>query len=91
MGIRPHHITVSSPEQGDFVAYLDLVEALGSESYLYCTSIPKDDQNGSSKGVRLVVKVSGACPYELGTKIGLTFDPQAVHFFEHNEEGRRIG
>ena len=90
VGIRPHHITVSTPEQGDFVAYLDLVEALGSESYLYCTSIPTD-QDDHQQGVRLVVKVSGACPYELGTKIGLTFDPQAIHFFEHNEEGRRIG
>ena len=88
VGVRPHHIHVVEPHKGEFQARLDLIEALGSESYLYCTAL--DPDHPDQEGLRLIVRISGKSTYQLGDQVGLILNPENLHFFESDEEGRRI-
>lgn len=59
---------------------VDLIEELGSESYVYATS----------EGVRLVARLEGADIPARGDVVHLAFNPEAAHRF-HPESGERIG
>lgn len=58
---------------------VDLVEELGSESYLYAIS----------EGVRLVARLGSAEASRPGEQVRFAFDPSAAHRF-HLESGERL-
>ena len=59
---------------------VDLIEELGSESYVYATS----------EGVRLVARLEGTDIPTHGDTVRLAFNPETAHRF-HPETGERIG
>jgi len=59
---------------------VDLIEELGSESYVYATS----------EGVRLVARLEGTDIPAHGDTVRLAFNPETAHRF-HPETGERIG
>ena len=88
LGIRPEHLTFSSPD--GLPAVVDTVEHLGSESYLHVVAL---------SGCAMVVRVNGETAARSGDRIYLKFDPGRIHVFhrqrgDHQDgdrQGARIG
>ncbi|WP_040825082.1 ABC transporter ATP-binding protein [Nocardia jiangxiensis] len=90
LGIRPEHLELRRDGTG-FTATVELVEELGSESYVY-TRIPGDPVSGlEGTPVTFVARSPQRAPARLAESIALHItDPAAVHLF-HPETGDRIG
>ena len=73
IGIRPEHLTLATPSQGTLSAQVQIVEHLGSESYIYLQAI---------SGESLVVRVNGETAVIPDQKVHLHFDPTFLHFFD---------
>jgi multiple sugar transport system ATP-binding protein len=85
IGIRPEHLLLNGTDNG-IDAVVDLVEDLGSESYVY-THIGNGDQ-----ALSLVARSSGRASAQLGETISLQLaigSNRPVHFF-HPVTGERI-
>ncbi|MCW4353675.1 sn-glycerol-3-phosphate ABC transporter ATP-binding protein UgpC [Hoyosella sp. YIM 151337] len=80
VGIRPEHLELTT-ESGGIDAVVDLVEALGSESYVY-THIDGTDQ-------QLVARSLSRTPARLADSVTLRKGSGSVHLF-HPETGERI-
>ena len=72
LGIRPEHITLA-PE--GLPARVDVVEHLGSESYLYLTT---------DAGEALTVKAGADPQAESGDRVHAAWDERRVHLFDKN-------
>ena len=86
VGIRPEdcHLESEAAEGGSVVkAVVDVVEELGSESYLYAHLA--DDTDTS-----FVVRGPGRVRTRFGDPIAIRPDPEALHVF-HPESGERLG
>ncbi len=79
LGIRPEHLSVQ-PHGGSLQAELRLVEPLGKDTLLYF------DHGGEKP---LIVIVEGTETFRTGTRLGLTFNPNRLYFFDAN--GNRLG
>lgn len=79
-GIRPEHLSVTSPDQGHLQATVMTVEQLGGESYLYC------DLCG---GEKLTLHLTGQTDIRRQDVIGLTMAEHRVYLF-HPETGMAI-
>ncbi len=79
LGIRPEHIHVRPAGQGNLDAVVDVVEYLGSDTFLIVDF-------GTDR--KLTVRVAGSTALKPGETIGLEFPPEALHFFD--SEGRAI-
>ncbi len=77
LGVRPEDIRVTDP--GAVTADVLSVEYLGADSIVDC-------RLGSEK---IAVRIHGRLRYQPGNRIGLTWAPQAVHFFERSSGRRR--
>ncbi|HEY2224118.1 sn-glycerol-3-phosphate ABC transporter ATP-binding protein UgpC [Actinomycetospora sp.] len=76
VGVRPEDLSVDSEGSGAGVkAVVDVVEELGSESYLYAHMA--DDE-----ATTLVVRGPGRTSVRYGDTIALRVDPDAVHAFD---------
>lgn len=73
VGIRSEHIKTTRPEDADFIGRVNVVEHLGSETYLYASG---------SRGVTLLVRVEGDNPLEVGDAVYLNFDKTRFHLFD---------
>jgi ABC-type sugar transport system ATPase subunit len=73
-GIRPEHIGIVEGA-GDARLAVDLVEQLGSESFLY---------GGLADGTQLCVKSAHESPVRRGETVGLQFDRARLHFFSED-------
>ncbi|MFD0670697.1 ABC transporter ATP-binding protein [Cohnella sp. GCM10027633] len=85
MGIRPEHVVVefvpSDPEEGKFGARIDIVERMGSDSYLYL----------SLGDIRVIARVvESGTRYHATDKIDIGFQMEKAHFFDA-ETGRNLG
>ncbi len=73
IGVRPENLITAS--EGGLDARVNLVEELGSESYLYCTADGIDDQE-------VVVRTEGLSSSQRGQKVSLVPQPNTVHLFD---------
>ena len=73
IGVRPESWIVG--REGGLDATVEVVEELGSESYLYCTAHGMDHQE-------LVVRTEGLSSSQRGDRVSLVPKPEAVHLFD---------
>ncbi len=71
LGIRPEHITLAA--SGGVAAKVEVVEHLGSESFLYLTT---------EVGEPLTVKTGADTEAQSGDRVHAVFDPRHLHFFD---------
>ena len=72
LGIRPESFGLGSAGGLDVV--VDLVEELGSESFLYCST--------PAHGEQVVVRVDGLSPVRRTERVSLVPEPDRVHVFD---------
>ncbi|MGB2078938.1 MAG: sn-glycerol-3-phosphate import ATP-binding protein UgpC [Vibrio sp.] len=82
LGLRPEHLTVTQAMPW-FEVEVELIEALGADLLLYCQLL---DDNGQ----KLVVRVEGHSPIEIGDCLGLDIDPQHIHLFDAQTSQRLL-
>jgi len=80
VGQRPEDMRVVEPEAGDFPAEVFTAEQLG-DSTLVTVRFGAD---------LLAVKADRDCAARIGDKIGLKFDPRALHFFSATSGERLV-
>ncbi|PPD13635.1 MAG: sugar ABC transporter ATP-binding protein [Methylobacterium sp.] len=80
VGIRPEHLVPVDSETPDLWLTVDLIEKLGSESYIYGTL---------GDGTPLTLRAAPDDPAERHQRIGIRIDRQRVHVFD--EAGRALG
>jgi multiple sugar transport system ATP-binding protein len=73
VGIRPEHIALGAPGEGQVDGEVDLIEYLGADSFLVV------DAGALGK---ITVRLVGDSPHGVGEKLGLVFDPAHLHFFD---------
>ncbi|MCR4725886.1 MAG: sn-glycerol-3-phosphate ABC transporter ATP-binding protein UgpC [Clostridia bacterium] len=90
MGIRPEDIHFEE----DFVkanpktaldTNIGIIEALGSESIVYCELDP-DRDSISDSGTRMVLKVDPRITLQIDQPIRVALDPTRIHLFDHDTE-----
>ena len=72
-GIRPEHVHLAGPGEGDITATVDLTEQLGGETYVFCTPAGMP---------QLTVHQIGQVPVKRGETVSLTFDRSVMHLFD---------
>jgi multiple sugar transport system ATP-binding protein len=73
LGIRPESVRVSLQQiEGGISASIYVSEALGNETFLFLNV-------GSEK---IVARTDAAARVDIGTKVWISFDQQALHFFD---------
>ena len=79
LGIRPEHISVCAPGEGECAGEVDVVEYLGADTFLVvdCAGLGP-----------LTVRAPGDTPFAHGASVGLAFEADKRHFFDRS--GRRL-
>ncbi|MGB7996830.1 MAG: ATP-binding cassette domain-containing protein, partial [Photobacterium halotolerans] len=80
LGLRPEHLQISQDNPWLQVE-VELIESLGADLLLYCRTEGDNSQ-------KLVVRVEGHTPIQIGDKLGLDIKPEHVHLFDANTEKR---
>jgi multiple sugar transport system ATP-binding protein len=73
IGIRPEHLRVVTPDEGSLAAKVQVVEHLGSESYIYLEA---------RSGESLTLRVNGESTVQPDQEVHLGFDATFLHFFD---------
>ncbi|CUH69130.1 Maltose/maltodextrin import ATP-binding protein MalK [Thalassovita autumnalis] len=79
LGIRPEHITLGAEGSGQCDGTVDVIEYLGADSYLVI--------DGGPLG-QITVRESGDTALSEGERVGLSFDPERLSFFD--TDGLRV-
>lgn len=79
LGVRPEHVVLVSPQEGDVSGQVEVVERLGSDSFVYIQV---------SEIGRLLVRCSGNTRLMAGEAVGLRFDLDHAHLFD--SRGKRL-
>jgi multiple sugar transport system ATP-binding protein len=79
LGIRPEHITLGAPGDGQCDGTIDVVEYLGADSFLVVDCGPLG---------QITVRSTGETTVRSGDGVGLVFDEELLSFFDR--EGLRI-
>jgi len=79
LGVRPENIAVVPAGQGRVDAHVEVVERLGSDTFLHIST-------GSE--TLATARLPGSVALSAGDIVGLTFEPQAIHLFDRQD--RRI-
>ncbi|MBE9045403.1 ATP-binding cassette domain-containing protein [Pleurocapsales cyanobacterium LEGE 10410] len=82
LGIRPQHLSISTNSASSIQATVDLVEALGNETYIFA-HLTADPQT------RLTVSLPPEQSIAIGDRVWLTVDLDKIHLFTV-DEGRAI-
>ena len=91
LGIRPEDVHL----EADFVAAhpdtaiecnIGIIEALGSESIVYCELDPDTERSISDSTTRLILKVDPRITLELDQSIKVAIDPTRIHLFDNETE-----
>ena len=80
LGIRPEHIAVCAPGEGQCTGRVDVVEYLGADTFL----VVDCGELGA-----LTVRAAGEAQFDHGAEVGLAFAEEHCHFFDR--EGQRVG
>ena len=90
VGIRPEELELGSSGSG-FAATVELVEELGSESYVYTRNTGQPLLGLDGEPLDLVARAPGRTPAKLAETVQLAVKPHGrIHLF-HPETGLRIG
>ena len=83
LGIRPHDIQLTAPDDADATAAVEIVEPLGPHATLHVRL--------AQQGGELVrVQVAAPVARPVGSAVGLRFARERVHLFDR-ATGRRLG
>lgn len=85
LGIRPEHLSLSVAATENLPVQVELVEALGNETYL--SVIPVDTTNTAT--TPLQVRIPPDRVVSIGEQLWLSLTPQKIHFFDP-QTGRAI-
>ena len=77
VGVRPEHITMVGADEGHCSGSVDMVEYLGSDTFLYVTCAELG---------RLIVRTDDQQAVRKGSVTGLHFDESRLHFFDEREQ-----
>ena len=80
LGVRPEHIRLAEPGRGNLDGRLDVLEYLGSDSFLILDC---------GAAGQITARVSGDSPVREGETVGLAFDPALCHWFGKDEQAIR--
>jgi sn-glycerol 3-phosphate transport system ATP-binding protein/multiple sugar transport system ATP-binding protein len=72
VGVRPHDVRPAQPDAAGIEATVDVLEALGSESFAHC----------SVAGAPFVARLEGNLRPAAGDRLSLEVDPDQVHVFD---------
>jgi multiple sugar transport system ATP-binding protein len=75
LGIRPEHLSVSPPAIKNLQVRVEIVEALGPETYLWVSLVEERE-------TRLQVRIGSELVVSVGDKIWLAIAPDKIHFFD---------
>ena len=90
VGIRPEELALGTSGAG-FGATVELVEELGSESYVYARNTGQPLLGLDGEPLDLVARAPGRTPVKLAESVRLTIKPEGrIHLFDP-ETGARIG
>lgn len=76
LGIRPEHLSVSLPATKNLPVQVELVEALGSETYLSVRLVEATD------APTLQARIEPDRPVRLGEQLWLSIAPDKIHLFD---------
>jgi multiple sugar transport system ATP-binding protein len=76
LGIRPHDVTLVGSGSGDFDAWVDVVEPLGSQLIVYLRLGP------GREGAELRAVTPPDLAIEPDTVVGVRLDPSRIHWFD---------
>ncbi len=79
LGIRPEHIDINAPGEGQCDGVIDVIEYLGADSFLVVDCGPLG---------RITQRSSGDITHRAGDHVGLAFDAKRLSFFD--SDGLRI-
>jgi multiple sugar transport system ATP-binding protein len=83
LGVRPHDIQIVASGGGDENAYVELVESRGSEQLIYLCL------RGNNQGPAIRVVAPPETQVEPEGIVGLRFDRERLHWFDHST-GKRL-
>jgi multiple sugar transport system ATP-binding protein len=90
VGVRPEDLSIDSDGSGGGIkGVVDVVEELGSESYLY-THLAEPSPGHEDGATTLVVRGPGRTTVRYGDTIAVSVDASAVHAFDATT-GERLG
>ena len=89
IGLRPENLGIVEGGGEGFEGKVDLIEELGSESYVYAHLDDPKVKGLDGGAVSLVARSAVRAPAKIGQSIGLTRLDGAIHLF-HPETGERI-
>ena len=76
LGIRPEHITIANPGEGNIDGKVEVAEYLGADTFLYV----------SAEGAEtMIVRVSGQDQVKEGSTVGLQFQDDKIQIFDENQ------
>lgn len=81
LGIRPEHLSVGLPAPKNLPVQVELVEALGSETYLAVRLIGADASSPT-----LQARVEPDRPVQMGEQLWLSIAPDKLHLFDAETE-----
>jgi ABC-type sugar transport system ATPase subunit len=81
VGVRPEHIRVATPGEGDLDGRIEIVERLGAEVYAYV-------QTRGSSGL-VTLRLPGSTPLRTGDEVAMALEPDRIHVF--GRDGLSIG
>lgn len=79
LGIRPEHLSIHPPATKNLSVQVDIVEALGHETYLWVTLT-------DAPAVRMQVRVPPDRTVRVGEEIWLAISPEKIHLFDPDTE-----
>ncbi|MGL4620509.1 MAG: ABC transporter ATP-binding protein, partial [Chroococcidiopsis sp.] len=78
LGIRPEHLTLSSATPDNLPVQVELVEALGNETYLFVTTMAA----ANATPTPLQVRIPPERTVNIGEQLWLSLHPEKIHFFD---------
>ncbi|PKR54285.1 sn-glycerol-3-phosphate import ATP-binding protein UgpC [Thalassospira marina] len=81
VGIRPEHLSITTPTNSKITARVRMIEALGAETLVYLTF------GSNNEGITL--RMQGTHQFAAGDELALYSNPAQIHLFDR-ETGHRI-
>ena len=78
LGIRPEHLTLSTAAPHNLPVQVELVEALGNETYLFVTTTAAANTTHTALQVRIPPDLT----VSIGEQLWLSLYPEKIHFFD---------
>jgi multiple sugar transport system ATP-binding protein len=85
LGIRPEHLNYGVPAPKNLPIQVEMIEALGSETYVY-GKIKQDESSFANQkqtsGIPIVARLSADRSIDIGETLWLSIVPEKIHLFD---------